>query len=133
MNMLTFIREFKLDFSSLMVSLQTFTAATTAVLKKHNTELEELKKWKNDLGMLMRFDCNSAGSLTGDYKIHINGFEHCYFTGELIAEKATNTKKLCVIDKDSKMTQHFFKLGNENDSVEKREHITGGVRYFLFL
>lgn len=64
----------------------------------------------------------------GWYNIAIQWQTKCYFTKELIADDATNTKKLNVISPENTIIKHFFKEGNQTKDVQ----VIGG-RNFLFL
>jgi len=88
------------------------------VLKKYHSELEELKKFKSDITTVINFDTTTSIWCASFEDFKIKWIENCYFTKELISNKATNTKTLFVVSWE-KIKKHFFKKWNENKNVKQ--------------
>jgi len=115
------------DLNEWLKSQRDYTQSETEVLKKFHKEIEELKTFKSDMQKVFTLNSTISWTVATYRELKIEWQTNCYFTWELIAEKATNTKVIYVVNgPDSKKV--FAKECNLTKDVKE---INGKLYLFI--
>ena len=116
----TLLQENVSDLNDWLEAQRDCTKDQIEILKKFHSELKELKKFKSDLEHLTTFSWTITWLCGNLYpsELKIKWQEKCYFTKELIADDATNTKVLYVVN-GSESKKVFAKECNLTKDVKE--------------